>query len=160
MIIFIDILTEKDVGSDSYEEVKKCDGAIIGLISKKITLNDDDVDIGGNPSKDGADADEGVDKSEVQTVINIAHSHSLQKVELDKKEAKAAIKSYFKSLITHYNKKKFAILFDDEDYKVPKDKEKAKKAQTEAEKKLSKDQKKSTRKSQEKWNNSKRIFQN
>jgi len=38
-------------------------------------------------------------------------------------------------------KKKFGILFDDEDYKVPKDKEKAKKAQTEAEKKLSKDQK-------------------
>jgi len=141
MIIFIDILSDKDVGSDSYEEVKKCDGAIIGLVSKKITLSEDEVDIGGNPSKEGGDEDEGVDSGENKTVINIVHTHSLVKMDFSAKDAKAALKSYWKSLLAHYTKQKNTILFDDEDYKTPKDKDKAKAAQTDAEKKLGKDKK-------------------
>jgi len=139
MIVYLDLLTGKDIGSDSYEEVKKADGAIIGLISKKIQIADEDVDIGANASAEGADGDDGVEKSEAQTVINLVHSHSLQSVKLDKKEFKAVIKSYWKKLMEHYGEKKYKALGLGADYKAPADKAKAKTAEEKALAKLDKD---------------------
>jgi len=138
MIIFIDLLSGKDVGSDSYEEVKKYDGAVIGLISKKIQLKEGDVDIGGNPSAEGGGEDEGVEASEVKSVINIVHSHGLIKIDLDSKGAKAAIKNYWKKLLEHFVQKKYSILGIE---KPSKDKEKLKAQVSEAEKKLKKEKK-------------------
>jgi len=127
MIIYVDILSGKEIATDSYPESKLCDGAILGLATKKITIGGEDFDIGGNPSADGADAEESVEKSALQ-VVNLVHSHQLVKIEMDAKEAKARFKAYFKKIMEFFQKQQWEILGFEEDYKAPKDAKKAKKA--------------------------------
>jgi uncharacterized protein YgfB (UPF0149 family) len=133
MLVYLDVLSGSDIASDSYETTEVCDGAVLAMESKKITVGDVEVDIGANASKEGEDAEEL--ESSAETVINIVKSHSLMKVSLDKKEYKAAMKSYWKSLVKKRQANIYTFLGIED---VPKEKDELKKAVAEAESKLGK----------------------
>jgi len=140
MKIFIDVLTGKELCSDSYPISKACDGAVMVLESKKVQVGEEEIDIGANPSTEdgGGDQGEGVDKTKA-TVINIAHNHNLQQMQMEKKEYKEFQKGYWKQLKNAIDKRRFSVLGFDDDYKAPSDKAVAKAAEKEAESKLSVD---------------------
>jgi len=118
--VYQDILTDKDVASDSYPSKHEAKGAIIALESKKITVGDSEdainKAIGANESKE--EAGEKMDEAK-DTVINIVHAHGLVKIELTAKEFKAAQANYWKKLKEFIDKKRYAALGYDDDYKPP-----------------------------------------
>jgi len=71
-------------------------------------------------------------------VINIVNAHSLQKLETDKKEYVVFMKSYWAALKKHMDGERYALLFDNKDYKAPADKKAAADAEKAAEAKLGK----------------------
>jgi hypothetical protein len=137
MIIYYDIVADKEVGSDSYDESTPLPG-IKAIQSKRITVTEGEVNIGANASTEAGEEDESVDASEAQTVINVVHASHLQKIDLDKKEFKTLIKSYFKKLLDTINTSKYKALDFPSDYEVPADKKEAKAAEDAAAKALSK----------------------
>jgi len=136
MLVYQDLISGKDVASDSYPMKTAANGAVMIMESKKITVGDEEINTGANASKE--EADEGVDSSK-QTVLNIVHAHDLQKLEIAKKEFKVMIKAYWKSLKETRDKLKYKGLGFDEDYKPPKDKKEAKDKEDAAYEKLEKD---------------------
>jgi len=137
MIVYYDIIADKEIGSDSYEQ-KRNAANVIEIQSKKITISDD-VGIAANADDD---ADEGASAEalddEVQTVINLVYSAKLQQIELDKKEYKTLQKAYWKKLIDALTDRKWETLgYDTEDNAPPTDKAAAAKAEADAAAKLS-----------------------
>jgi len=102
MLVYYDILGDKEVGSDSYEEMTPTPG-IKGLISKRIVVKEGEVDIGANAAAEATEEDESCDATEERTVINVVEASHLQKIEIDKKEFKTLIKNYFKKLLDKLN---------------------------------------------------------
>jgi len=137
--VYQDILCDKDVASDSYPSKDEAKGAIIALESKKITVGDSEEAInkaiGANESKE--EAGEKMDEAK-DTVINIVHAHGLVKVEMTAKEFKATQASYWKSLKAFIDKKRYAALGYEDNYKAPAKKEDAAAADAKAMGKLDK----------------------
>jgi len=138
MIVFVDLISGKDICSDSYPSKKMCDGAIVALESKKIEIggDGDSVDIGANASKE--EEEEKLDSSDKKQVINIVNAHDLQKIELNKKDFKTFQKQYWLKLKAAIDKMRYEALGLGEDYKAPADKTEAKNAEKAAIAKLDK----------------------
>jgi hypothetical protein len=137
MLIYIDILSDTDVASDSYKTSDEAKGAVMAIESKRIQIGGDDVGVSANVDEDaaeGAVADGG--DSDIKTVINIVHSHQLQPIELSKKEFKSAQKAYWKSLVSKMKEKRDKLIFGSAE--IPEDKEERKAAEEEAREALDK----------------------
>jgi hypothetical protein len=97
MIIYKDIFTNDELISDSFEI--KDQGAYLEVAGKFVTLSAGAIDIGGNPSGEGADAEEAVD-DQARTVIDIIEFFKLQETTFDKKSYKGYVKDYMKNVKT------------------------------------------------------------
>jgi hypothetical protein len=129
MLLYVDLVSGKDVASDSYPKKDVANGAVWELESKKVTVGGETFDTGGNASKE--EAEEKLE-DEVKTVINIVESHNLVQVKLEQKEFKTLQTQYWKDLLTAINAKKWEILGQT----APTDKDEAKKAEAAAVAKL------------------------
>jgi len=115
MIVYYDIVGDKEIASDAFDQ-KPVDGykGVREIQSKKILFQEVEADIGANASKgDGEadeDADEGAEASEAQTVINVVHAAHLQKMDLSAKEFSSLMKAYWKKLIEALNKDRYRAL--------------------------------------------------
>jgi hypothetical protein len=136
MIVYYDIIADKEIASDSFDETSPVPG-IKAIEGKRITVQEGEVDIGGNASAEAGEEDEGVDASEVQQVINVVHAARLSKVELSKAEYKVMQKSYWKKLVETLNRVKFEAVGFASDYTPPADKAEAAAALAAAENELS-----------------------
>ncbi|KAJ1860105.1 hypothetical protein LPJ73_001525 [Coemansia sp. RSA 2703] len=99
MLLYTDIITGDELFSDAFP-MKEIPGAF-EVDCKMITIGDDDIDIGANPSAEGGD-DEAVESS-AQTVNNVVHSFRLVETSFDKKSYVTYIKGYMKSLEKKFN---------------------------------------------------------
>jgi len=135
MIVYYDLVADKEVASDAFDQ-KPVDGykGVREIQSKKILFQEVEADIGANASKgDGEagddEADEGAEKSEAQTVINVVHAAKLQKMELSEKEYTKMQKAYWKRLIDALNQDRYKALgikiSEDDDKDAIKEKEAA-----------------------------------
>jgi len=131
MLVYYDLLSDKEVATDSFDQKDIIPG-VREIISKRITVQEAEVDIGANASAEGDPEDEGVEASEAKSVINVVHACHLQKMDLSKKEYQTMQKSYWKKLLDALNKKKYQALEFPSDYEAPADKAEAKKAEEEA----------------------------
>lgn len=86
-----DIITGDEIISDSYD-LKEIDGTVYEADCKKITIGNENIDIGANPSAE--EADEGIDES-AQTVLDVVHSFRLNETQFDKKSYLGHLKSTF-----------------------------------------------------------------
>jgi len=111
MIVYYDIVADKEIASDAFEQ-KAVDGykGVREIQSKKIVVKEVEADIGANASVEGGDDDEGVDEAEEETVLNVVHSANLQKIELSQKEFTSMQKAYWKKLIEQVNKERYKAL--------------------------------------------------
>jgi len=136
MIVYYDIIAEKELASDSYESSTPCPG-VLAIQSKKISISDD-VGIASNADDEG---DEGAAADQLedaaQTVVNVVYSAKLSQVNLDKKEYKTLQKAYWKKLIDSLNELKWQSLGFDTDNAPPTEKAAAAKAEEAAVAKLS-----------------------
>jgi len=125
MIVYIDVLSGKEICSDSYSSTETCSGSVFVVESKKIVVDDDNVNTGANASAEGGDEDEKAESTK-QSVINVVHSHHLEKLDsFPKKDFVECTKAYFKALKDHFDAKKFKLLGLPAEYKPPKDKTEA-----------------------------------
>jgi len=136
MIVYYDIIAEKELASDSYETSNPAPG-VLAIQSKKITISDD-VGIASNADDEGDEgaAADALDDA-AQTVINVVYSAKLTQVNLDKKEYKTLQKAYWKKLIDTLNELKWQSLGFDTDNAPPTEKTAAAAAETTAAGKLS-----------------------
>lgn len=70
--------------------MKEIDGVAYEADCKKITIGNDNIDIGANPSAE--EADEGVEENS-QQVIDVVHSFRLNETQFDKKSYLGHLKS-------------------------------------------------------------------
>jgi len=84
-----DIITGDEIISDSYN-LKEIDGAVYEADCKKITIGNDNIDIGANPSAE--EADEALEEG-AQQVIDVVHSFRLNETSFDKKSYLSHLKS-------------------------------------------------------------------
>ncbi|OCK74508.1 microtubule/calcium-binding protein [Lepidopterella palustris CBS 459.81] len=94
MIIFKDIITGDEIISDSYN-LKLVDGVAYEADCTRITIGNDNIDIGANPSAE--EGDEGVEDT-AQTVIDVVHSFRLNETSFDKKSYLSHLKTYMKKV--------------------------------------------------------------
>jgi len=138
-LVYIDILTGKEVGSDSYDSPVVADGVVLGMVSSKCVKGGEKIDIGANASEnpEGGGEDEGVEDAQKQ-VINVVDTHELVKIELQKKEFSSAIKVYYKGLLKALQQRHYDAVGLGKAYEPPADKAAAKAAIAEAVAKLGK----------------------
>ncbi|KAF1995644.1 microtubule/calcium-binding protein [Amniculicola lignicola CBS 123094] len=94
MIIYKDLITGDEILSDSYD-IKEIDGVAYEADCKRITVGNDNIDIGANPSAE--EGDEGLEDT-AQTVIDVVHSFRLNETSFDKKSYLSHLKSYMKKI--------------------------------------------------------------
>ncbi|THX27536.1 microtubule/calcium-binding protein [Aureobasidium pullulans] len=98
MLIYKDVLSGDEMISDSYD-LKLVDGAVYEVDCANITIGNDNIDIGANPSaEDGGD--EGADDT-AETAIDVVHSFRLVKTSFDKKSYMGYLKQYIKKVKEH-----------------------------------------------------------
>jgi len=131
MIIYYDIIADKELASDAFESTSPVKG-IKAIQSKKITIQEGEIDIGANAATEATEDDEGVDASEVQSVVNVVYSAKLSKIQIDKKEYKTLQKAYWKKLLDTLNEMKWSALGFDEDSAPPTEKKAAADAEEKA----------------------------
>nr|GLL41913.1 translationally-controlled tumor protein homolog [Ipomoea trifida]GMD70626.1 translationally-controlled tumor protein homolog [Ipomoea batatas]GMD79662.1 translationally-controlled tumor protein homolog [Ipomoea batatas] len=98
MLVYQDLLTGDELLSDSfcYKEIEN--GVLWEVEGKWVVQGAVEVDIGANPSAEGAEDDEGVDDQAVK-VVDIVDTFRLQEQPpFDKKQFVAYIKKYIKLL--------------------------------------------------------------
>jgi len=96
MLVYVDIVTGKEICTDSHPYETVADGTMFAVKTKMTTIGGEQFDTGANASAE--EANESYDDEKVQ-VINIVHAHELQEVEgCDKNLVKAAYKGYFAAL--------------------------------------------------------------
>jgi len=115
MIIFKDYLNNGELASDAIIGVALAGGAVQAFESKKVQLGGEEINTGGNASKE--EAEEKLE-DEVKTVINIVDSHSLQNIKLEKKEYTTLQNAYWRKLVAELNRRKGVLLHGDES-KIP-----------------------------------------
>lgn len=140
MILYRDYLNNGEIGSDAVTTVALAGGAVLACDSKKVEIGGEEINTGGNASKE--EAEEKLE-DEVKTVINIVLSHSLQLVKLEKKEYTTLQNAYWRKLVNELNRRKGMMLFGAES-KIPpttttEQKEEAKKLEAAATTKLNRD---------------------
>jgi len=154
MIVFQDLLSGQDIGTDSYPSKLLANGAVIAMESKKITVGTDEDAIakatGANDSKEEGVAADKAD-SDSKQVINIVNAHDLQILKLDQKEFKTMQNKYWKLLKAKMDEIKYVTLGFKADYKPPADKKAAADAETAAEAKLDKSDKLSYANAKKSW---------
>eukprot|EP01117_Protostelium_nocturnum_P008817 TRINITY_DN315_c0_g1_i1.p1 TRINITY_DN315_c0_g1~~TRINITY_DN315_c0_g1_i1.p1 ORF type:complete len:172 (-),score=55.89 TRINITY_DN315_c0_g1_i1:52-567(-) len=98
MKIFKDLINGDELTSDSFP-MTEVDDIVYEVETKQITKSEGNYDIGGNPSADGADEDEGPAESTVATVNNLVDAMRLVETSFDKKMYMAYIKNYMKGVL-------------------------------------------------------------
>jgi len=100
VVVFLDLLTDYEISSDSYKIVET--EFFKTIHGKLVEDKEQDYDIGGNASEDGADADEGVEKF-VKTYANCCGPegtpHETNMIITTKKQLKTEIMAYVKRLM-------------------------------------------------------------
>lgn len=89
-----DLISGDELLSDAYD-LKLVDGVIYEADCQMVTVGDNDIDIGANPSAEGGDDD--VDNT-AETVNNVVYSFRLQQTQFDKKSFLTYIKGYMKTI--------------------------------------------------------------
>ncbi|GFP83467.1 translationally-controlled tumor protein homolog [Phtheirospermum japonicum] len=98
MLVYQDLLTGDELLSDSFPYKEIQNGALWEVEGKWVVQGSVDVDIGANPSAEGAEDDEGVDDQAVR-VVDIVDTFRLQEQPpFDKKQFVSYIKKYIKLL--------------------------------------------------------------
>ncbi|ORZ01496.1 translationally controlled tumor protein [Syncephalastrum racemosum] len=97
MLLYEDIISGDELFSDAFP-VTEVDDIAYEVDCKMITIGNEEVDIGANPSAEGGD--EGVE-STAQTVNNLVHTSRLTETAFDKKSYMAYIKGYMKAVKQH-----------------------------------------------------------
>jgi hypothetical protein len=144
MIIFSDFLLLQsgvssgvELCSDAMPGTPLADGAVLAVATQKVVVGAEEINTGGNASKE--EAEEGVDDT-AQTVINLVQRHDLVEAKLDKKEYTTLQNGYWKALLAAIQKAQGVALFGSEEkipeQKTPEQKEEYKKLQTAAVAKL------------------------
>lgn len=123
MLIYQDVLCSQEIATDAYPTTEHAAGGVLEMESRMITEGGVTVNTGANASAEGGGEEMDDD---VKTYVNIVYTHSLNKVDMDRKEAKTYFKSMWKKVVKWYNTKLFEYAGFDEDYKPPKDKKAAK----------------------------------
>jgi len=96
MLIYKDIISGDEVLSDTFRIIEDFDGAILKVDAKFVQVkNENDFNIGGNPSADNQEEGEGLDTN-IRQVIDIVDSARLVEVAFDKKTYMGSIKEYMK----------------------------------------------------------------
>merc|ERR1712057_44438 len=99
MLVYKCIVTGSEFLTDAQDAEECWDGTFLKVEGKYITVGEEEeIDIGGNASAEGADADEGVD-SNTQQVIDLVHNFRLEPVEYTKKEYLAYCKDFLKKCV-------------------------------------------------------------
>ncbi|PVU94845.1 hypothetical protein BB561_002225 [Smittium simulii] len=94
MLLYTDSLTGDELFTDAFP-MKLVDDFVYEVDCKMISIGDDNIDIGANPSAE--DGEEALDDSVVQ-VNNVIHSFRLQQTSFDKKSYMTYIKGYMKEV--------------------------------------------------------------
>ncbi|OCK95853.1 translationally controlled tumor-associated [Cenococcum geophilum 1.58] len=94
MIIYKDLITGDEIISDSYN-LKEIDGVAYEADCKKITIGNENINIGANPSAE--EAEEGIEDN-AETVIDVVHSFRLNETNFDKKTYLSHLKTYMKKV--------------------------------------------------------------
>ncbi|KAG6432129.1 hypothetical protein SASPL_103703 [Salvia splendens] len=98
MLVYQDLLTGDELLSDSFTYKEIENGCLWEVEGKWVVTGAVDVDIGANPSAEGAGEDEGVDDQAVK-VVDIVDTFRLQEQPpFDKKQFIGYIKKYIKTL--------------------------------------------------------------
>ncbi|KAH6762526.1 translationally controlled tumor protein [Perilla frutescens var. hirtella] len=98
MLVYQDLLSGDELLSDSFPYKEIENGMLWEVEGKWVVQGAVDVDIGANPSAEGAGEDEGVDDQAVK-VVDIVDTFRLQEQPpFDKKQFIAYIKKYIKNL--------------------------------------------------------------
>ncbi|CAA2972174.1 translationally-controlled tumor homolog [Olea europaea subsp. europaea] len=106
MLVHQDLLTGDELLSDSFPYKEIENGALWEVEGKWVVHGAVDVDIGANPSAEGADEGEGVDDAAVK-VVDIVDTFRLQEQPpFDKKQFVAYIKKYIKLLTPKLDEEK------------------------------------------------------
>ncbi|WFD32296.1 hypothetical protein MSPP1_003341 [Malassezia sp. CBS 17886] len=94
MKLYTDKVTGDEMISDGFP-IKEIDDVVYEVDAAMITVQDGEVDIGGNPS-----AEENAEAMEngAQQVINLVHSFRLQPTSFDKKSYLTYLKGYMKAI--------------------------------------------------------------
>ncbi|KAI3923020.1 hypothetical protein MKW98_013554 [Papaver atlanticum] len=98
MIVYQDLLTGDELLSDSFPYEEIVDGMLWQVEGKWVVQGAVDVNIGANPSAEGADADEAVDDTAVKCVDIVDTFRLQEQPTFDKKEFVACIKRFIKTL--------------------------------------------------------------
>jgi len=136
MIIYYDIIADKEIASDSYDSSIPIPG-VYAIQSKKITVKEGVEGISSNADDEDEGATAEALEDQAQQHIDVVYSAKLIEVSLDKKEYKTLQKAYWKKLIDTLNELKWQSLGFDTDNAPPTEKTAAAKAEEEAAKKLS-----------------------
>ncbi|WFD36673.1 hypothetical protein MCUN1_003560 [Malassezia cuniculi] len=94
MKLYIDKISGDEMISDGYR-MKEVDDIVYEVDAATITIQDGEVDIGGNPSAE--EASEALD-SNAEQVINVVHAYRLQQTSFDKKSFLVYLKGYMKAI--------------------------------------------------------------
>ncbi|KAF5463386.1 hypothetical protein F2P56_019305 [Juglans regia] len=98
MLVYQDLLSGDELLSDSFPYKEIENGMLWEVEGKWVAQGAVDVDIGANPSAEGADEDEGVD-DQVVKVVDIVDTFRLQEQpSFDKKQFVTYMKRYIKNL--------------------------------------------------------------
>ncbi|KAI4345409.1 hypothetical protein L6164_012536 [Bauhinia variegata] len=98
MLVYQDLLSGDELLSDSFPYKEIENGILWEVEGKWVVQGAIDVDIGANPSAEGADEDEGVDDQTVK-VVDIVDTFRLQEQPaFDKKQFVAYVKKFIKTL--------------------------------------------------------------
>lgn len=89
-----DLISGDELLSDAYD-LKLVDGVIYEADCQMVTVGDNDIDIGANPSAEGGDDDV---ENTAETVNNVVYSFRLQQTQFDKKSFLTYIKGYMKTI--------------------------------------------------------------
>ncbi|XVF62579.1 hypothetical protein PTKIN_Ptkin09bG0019700 [Pterospermum kingtungense] len=98
MLVYQDVLTDDELLSDSFPYKEIENGMLWEVEGKWVVQGAIDVNIGANPSAEGADEDEGVDDQAVK-VVDIVDTFRLQEQpSFDKKQFVTFMKRFIKNL--------------------------------------------------------------
>ncbi|KAI3860813.1 hypothetical protein MKW98_023598 [Papaver atlanticum] len=98
MLVYQDLLTGDELLSDSFPYEEIVDGMLWQVEGKWVVQGAVDVNIGANPSAEGADADEGVDDTAVKCVDIVDTFRLQEQPPFDKKQFVTYIKRFIKTL--------------------------------------------------------------
>merc|ERR1712167_323673 len=102
MIVYKCIVSDSEILTDATDAEELFGGTIIRCVGKYIEIGgEEEIDIGGNASAEGADADEGGDAAETQKVIDLVYNFKLNEMEYSKKEFMTWAKGFLKQCVMH-----------------------------------------------------------